>query len=195
MEENMKRLLVGMFGALLCCGCGGHGGGVDGDGLIDLRGVATLPPQVAAGKVAAANAPFQVIDFERAPAKQLVASGVTDANGVYAVQIVQSKVVAVIVTGAVRVSGLISADESEIGKVADIAKDFDGITDVACQAGVNAISDGSVNPDDFSAERIDNLEAGAALIAAQVNYFDPNSVNAAAEQVRDLTDDGAHAPQ
>ena len=191
----MKRLLVGMFGAFLFCGCGGHGGGVEGDGLIDLQGVATLPPQVAAGKVAAANAPFQVVDFERAPAKQIVASGVTDGNGVYAVSIVQSKVVAVIVTGAVRVSGLISADESEIGKAAEIAKNFDGITDVACQAGVNAIADGSVNPDDFSSERIANLEAAAALVSAQVNYFDPNSVNSAAEVVRDLTNDGATPPQ
>ncbi len=190
----MKRILFGMISLLLCCGCGGHGGGSVGDGLIILRGNAFLPPSVAPGKIAAANAPFQVVDFNRSPSKQIVATGTTGPNGEYAVDIVQSKAVAVIVTGTVRVSGLLSADESEVGDVLAV-KEFNGVTDVACQAGVNSILDGSVNPADFSAERIANLEAAALLVTDQVNYFDPNSVNANAELIRQMTDDGARPPQ
>lgn len=185
----------------LSLGCGGHGGGSTGDATIELVGNAFFPGQVFASKTAVANSPFIVVDFVKAADKQTVASGVTDSAGAYDVVITQSKVIAVIVSGqpssstTVRVSGLISADPSDIEKSGLIGKDFDGITDVACEAGVTAIVQGAVLGQDFSSERIANLEAAAALVEPDVNHFDPASVTAGAARVRALTDDGAHPPR
>jgi len=198
----MKHALRFVFGTLLFFSlnaCGGHGGGSTGDGTIELSGKAFFPPQVIASKTAVANSPFVVIDFVKAVDKQTVAQGVTDAEGNYDVVITQSKVVAVIVSGAalggaVRVSGLITADPNDVAKDDFIGKDFNGITDVACEAGVTAIVNGDVAASDFSTERIANLEAAAQLVEPDVNHFDPASVTAGAARVRQLTDDGAHPP-
>ncbi|MFN8392423.1 MAG: hypothetical protein U0136_19175 [Bdellovibrionota bacterium] len=183
--------------ALATCACESSSHGTNDSGLARLSGQAFYPPQVVATKGPVANAPYQVVDFEKSANKQVVATGVTDADGVYDVTIVQSKVVAVIVSGDVRVSGLISSDPNEAEKDLDIGKNFNEITDVACEAGVTSITDGSVSPDDFNDERIANLEAGSQLVNAttNINHFDPASVTAAAALVRQLTDDGAHAPR
>ncbi len=184
-------------GLMFIAGCGHKHGGSGDDGFALVTGNAFFPPEVAATKTAVANAPFQVVDFEKAASQQVVATGTTDSAGGYSAEITQSKIIAVIVSGAVRVSGLISADSNAAGKELELGKDFNGITDVACQAGATAISDGSVKPDDFDDTRISNLEAGADVVLAttDVNFFDSASVTAAADQVRTITDDGDHPPR
>ncbi len=193
----MKRSILLSLGLVTClgllAGCGDHGGNT-GDNLITIVGRASLPPQVSAAKAFAANAPFQVIDLQRSPAKQVVFTGVTDDTGAFGVTLTQSRSLVVIVSGAVRVAGLVSGDAKEIEKEVLFSKDFDGVTDVACEAGTNAIADGSLSPDDIMQERIANLEAAAALVAPTVNYFEPASVTAGGQRVRDLTDNGDHPP-
>jgi hypothetical protein len=198
-RKNGKRILfIGVALAALClfAACDSENGGSTDDGLAVVSGRAFFPEQVAAGKVAVANAPFQILDFERAAGNELVASGVTDETGAYAAQITQSKIIAVIVSGAVRVSGLISPTPDS-QKELNLSKDFNENTDVACEAGVTAIQDGSVSPNDFDDQRIANLEAGAEVVTAttQINHFDPASVTAAAALVRQITDDGDHGPR
>ncbi len=182
-----------VFFSVMLGGCGDHGG-VGRDELVTVSGVATLPASVAGSKQYAANSIYQVLDLARAPAQQLIAQGVTDSSGGYSVEMPPTKLVAVVVTDLVRVSGLISADPSAQRDNFLFQKGFDGATDVACEAGVTAVVEGAVEATAFSSERIANLEAAAALIVDQVNFLDPASVTAAAAQVRQMTSDGANPP-
>lgn len=182
-----------LLSCLPLAGCG-NDNGVDQNSFVTLSGKAFLPAGASRVNTVAALDTFQVVDFKRAVAQQVVATGTTDEVGQYLAQILPSKVIAVIVTDTVRVSGLIAAERGANGGSDEFSKDFNGITDVACEAGATAISDGSVSADDFTTDRIANLEAAAATIDAQVNHLDPSAVTAAAARVRQLTDDGAHPP-
>ena len=202
--RNFGRLVAVVL-LSLACACGG--GGSDGDDNENntearLQGTANLPPEVNASSAPVINADFKVIDLEKPVATQQVATGVTDGQGKYDVVVKQSKLVAVVVNGEVRVSGLISADP-DAGKsntdnkgFLDISKNFNGVTDIACEAGVTAVNTGAVSASDFKASRIANLEAGALVVtsSSSVNFRDPAAVTAAAALVRSLTQDGAVAP-
>jgi hypothetical protein len=84
------------------------------------------------------------------------------------------------------VSGLIPAETNSSDK------DLNGQTDIACEAGVQAVADGDINGNDLDADRIANLEDAAARFVATTDFTDPASVTASATQVRLLTDDGDH---
>ena len=196
---SSKKILTVLTCAILAVGimgCDDHGGGATDDGLVGVSGQAFYPLEVSTARVAVANTSYQILDLEKSFATQTVADDFTDANGNFSVVITQSKLVVVIVSGVVRVSGLIVADPGA-AKDGDVGKTLDGVTDVACEAGVTAITDGSLEADDFDNERVANLEAGAALVEAtnSVNFYDPASVTAAAALVRQITDDGDHLPQ
>lgn len=192
--------LVAVVMLSLACACGG--GGSDGDDNENntearLQGTANLPPEVNASSAPVINTDFKVIDLEKPVAAQQVATGVTDGQGKYDVVVKQSKLVAVVVNGEVRVSGLISADPDTANKgFLEISKNFNGITDIACEAGVTAVNTGAISANDFKASRIANLEAGALVVAnsTTVNFRDPAAVTAAAALVRSLTQDGATPP-
>ncbi len=191
--------LAGILMLSLACACGGGGSDGNDDNSTEarLQGTANLPPQVSPQSAPVINTDFKVIDLEKPVEAQQVATGVTDGQGKYDVTVQQSKIVAVIVNGEVRVSGLISADPETANKgFISIGKNFNGITDVACEAGVTAIRSGAVSANDFKASRIANLEAGALVVvnSTTVNYRDPASVTAAAALVRSLTQDGAIPP-
>jgi hypothetical protein len=175
---------------LLCASaaCGGGGGG--SDETVQISGKAVLPDGVIGGGGPVANQPFQVLDLERVPDEFEVATGNTDADGNYTVQIGQTKAVAVVVNGIVRVSGLTVAESGA-------TKDFDAVTDVACEAGVTAIVEGAVQIEDFGAEEIAILETAAAEVIAEggVDFNDPASVTAAAVKVRERTNDGRQLPE
>lgn len=200
MEQFTRKIgrWAGIMVMSLACACGGGGSSGDDDNSVEARltGVATLPPEVSAGSPPVFNTDFKVIDLEQPAATQEVANGVTDGQGKYDVVVKQSKLVAVIVNGEVRVSGLISADEDSATKRLEIGKNFNGTTDIACEAGVTAVRSGAVNVADFKASRIANLEAGALVVTTSttVNFRDPAAVTAAAALVRSLTNDGANAP-
>ena len=170
-------------------GCSGSGTNPTGSANTVLVGKAIFPPQAGGGAVK--NAPFIVLNLDNS---QTEFSGSTDNGGTYSAAVAVQNAVAVIVNGttatgqSVRVSGLLNP--SQQGR----QKDFNGTTDIACQAGVTAVGQGAIRGSDLGATRIQNLEAAAALVVGQVNFFDKASIAAAANQVRTLTGDGAHPP-
>ena len=178
------------FGAVvlaLALGCGGGGGGNDD---VTVRGVGRIPDSAGGG--VAANQGFAVNDLA-AIAGPPLATGTTDADGAYEATIEGNRNIFVVINGArdqgngVRVSGLMEPDEQS-------AKDFNGVTDIACEAGVTAVAEGALDAEDLDLERIANLEAGAATVAAGVDFTNPASVSAAAAEVRVITNDGANPP-
>jgi hypothetical protein len=178
--------LAAFCGTLI--GCSGGGGSSSGF----FSGRATFPPQLQTGAdlEPVKDSDFDVLDLNLPADAGVVASGRTDEDGNFEISIDRTTAIAIVVKGGVRVSGLFPGDDG------DFAKNLDGTTDVACEAGVTAVYDGSIRDEDLTLERINNLEAGAAVVVAtqDVDYTDPTSVSAAAVAVRTLTDDGAHLP-
>jgi hypothetical protein len=171
--------------ALVVGGCGGGGNG--SSNRVTVGGDANFP--VANGGARVADAPFIIIDPDRP--NDPLASDVSTSTGHFFGIIRKTVSVAVILTGVVngetiRVSGLLAAEENNVDK------QLNGQTDIACEAGVQAVIDGDIEGNDLDRERIDNLEDAAARFVDDVDFTDPASVTSAAAQVRALTDDGAH---
>ncbi|MCB0344266.1 MAG: hypothetical protein KDD66_04080 [Bdellovibrionales bacterium] len=187
-SSKFAALILGLIAIAACIGC-------QSDKLttIVLSGRALFPPEFTGlgEQVPVANTDFAVLDLSLPGDSNVVAVGVTDIAGNYFTRINATPSVAVVVLGAVRVSGLIDTTSSFVEKA------FDGITDVACEAGVTAIGEGKIFPFEMDAERISNLEAGAFMAVQQiaVDYTDSDgSRTAAVNLTRQLTDDGAHPP-
>lgn len=156
-----------------------------------LSGRANFPTSLGGGPLA--NTEYQVIDLERPVEDRIVFIGRTDDLGSYAASIRPTSSAAVIVTGIsqdtpVPISGLVNPSELEV------FKNFEGITTIACFAGVFAIDDGSITAQQLDEQRIRNLELAAADFVDTTNFLDQNSINAAANMVRQITNDGAHPP-
>lgn len=184
-------VLLGLISAAAVSGC-------QSDTLttVVLSGRGVYPPEVASGALGeqepVANAVFQVLDLTLPADNNIVSVGVTDIDGVYFTRINATPAVAVVMLGVVRVSGLIDST------VTAVTKDFNGVTDIACEAGVTAIYEGAILSFDLDQQRIANLEAGAAVALQQidVDFTDEDgSRTAAVLLTRQLTDDGAHPPQ
>ncbi len=188
------RHVVGVLGAALALGlfvgCGGGGSG--SSNRVSLGGNANYPGSLGGGPVGEAD--FIIIDTDRADANGLgdaLASGVTTSAGRFFGIIRKTASVAVVISGnvngqPVQVSGLVTAEASGDGK------QLDGRTEIACAAGLQAVIDGDIAGYDLDAERIANLEDAADRFVATTDFTDPASVTASANQVRALTDDGAH---
>lgn len=165
-----------------------------------LSGKAFFPLELSGplGAVPVSNASFSVLNLDGGTNTNPVAFGVTDGDGNFAATISAANAVAVVVQspppggalGSVRISGLI---DSRNGSV---SKNFDGITDVACEAGVTAIVDGSVAAFRMDENRIAILETAAIQVIAElgVDYTDKASVSAAAQRVREITNNGEFLP-
>lgn len=184
------RGLFRVLGAALALGiviggCGG--GGAGSSNRVTISGDANYP--VANGGGAVSNAPFVIIDPDRP--NEPLASDVSTAVGHFFGIIRKTVSVAVALNGSVqgqkiRVSGLFDAESN------NTTKRLDGQTDIACEAGLSAVADGSITGNDLDSERIQNLEGAAARFVPTTDFTDPASVIASALQVRALTDDGAH---
>lgn len=176
--------------AVVVGGCGNDGSG--SSNRVTIGGNANFP--VANGGQAVTDSPFIIIDPDRPndPLSSDVTTDTTDPVPGRFFGIIRKTIsVAVIVTGTVngdtiRVSGLIPASSNNEGK------QLDGQTDIACEAGVSAVIDGSIAGEDLGPNRIANLEAAAQRFVATTDFTDPASVTAAALQVRALTNDGAN---
>lgn len=178
---------IALVGLLTFAGCQG-----DDFTTVDVQGRATFPPEFRSSLGLldpVRNSPLQVVDLGRAG--EITAVSSTDDDGNYFVTIPPTVSAAVIVFGEVRVSGLVDV------RFGSKTKSFDGITDVACEAGVTAVVEGAITSVELDEERINNFEAGARayLAANSLNFADPAAVTAAAQAVRVLTDDGAHGPR
>jgi len=185
-QHTVRVLGAALALGLVVGGCGG--GGAGSSNRVTVSGPATFPARNGGGAVS--DAGFVIVDPDQ-PNDPIV-SGVTTADGRFFGVIRKLPSVAVLISGttggnAIRVSGLIPAESNDNGK------GLDGHTDIACEAGVAAVTDGSITGDDLDPLRIQHLEDAAAGLVANVDFTNPASVTAAANQVRALTDDGAHA--
>ena len=188
-----ERRVVRVLGAALALavvvgGCGNDGSG--SSNRVNVGGNANFP--VENGGQAVVDSPFVIVDPRRVD--EPLTADVTTSEGRFFGIVRKTVSVAVIVTGVVgndtiRVSGLLAAESNNVDK------QLDGQTDIACEAGVEAVQDGSIDADDLGPTRIANLEAAAQLLVAATDFTDPAAVSAAADQVRVITDDGAHPPQ
>ena len=168
-------------------GCGSSDRSTGSSGVI--VGQAVFPPQLGGGPVARAPVVALAVNNPGVTIPQ----GQTDGNGNYRVDLAASGTLAIIVQGLiqgnqVRVSGLLNPPQQ--GQ----SKNFNGVTDIACEAGLTSVVDGSVPAGQLDATRILNLELAAGLLAGGVNFFDPRAVSAAAVRVRQLTNNGARTP-
>jgi len=182
--------VVAVLGAVLAlgvlvAGCGGGGNG--SSNRVSVSGNANFPNANGGGDVA--DAPFIIIDPDR-PNDPLV-SDVSTSDGRYFGIIRKTISVAVILNGiaqgnAIRVSGLIPAETNSTDKI------LNGQTDIACEGGVQAVIDGEIVGNDLDEQRIANLEGAAARFVATTDFTKPAAVTASANQVRTLTNNGAH---
>lgn len=161
-------------------------GGCDSSDPVAIGGRAVFPDSIGNGPVA--DSPVVVLELDDIVAGPYDA-GMTDANGNYRVVVDSDGSVAIIVWGtvqgvAVRISGLVTTG-------ADAEKDFNGVTDIACQAAVQAVDDGSIAADQVDDMRIMNLEEAAAEVVGTTDFLNPDSVKRSAEAVRNVTNDGA----
>jgi len=184
--QRMVRVLGAALAlGLIVGGCGGGGSG--SSNRVTVTGDANFP--VANGGGAVGNTRFVIIDPDRP--NDPLASDISTAVGHFFGIIRKTVSVAVILSGNVggddiRVSGLIPAESNNNGK------QLDGQTDIACEAGVQAVIDGDIVGNELDAQRIANLEDAAARFVATTDFTDPLSVTASANQVRVLTDNGEH---
>ncbi len=184
-QHTVRVLGAALALALIAGGCGG--GGAGSSNRVTVSGPANFPVANGGGPVAGAD--FIIIKPERPT--DPISSGVSTADGRYFGVIRKTVSVAVILSGNtagkdIRVSGLIPALTNDNGKA------LDGHTDIACEAGVTAVTDGSISQDQLDPDRIANLEDAAVRFVPSTDFTNPASVTAAAQQVRALTDDGAH---
>jgi hypothetical protein len=180
---------------LVITSCGGGDGSTESQSST-IAGQASFPDSAGGGPVA--DASFDIVDLEKPPGSDVVTSGTTDSNGRYSASVPLTSSAAVIVNGAVevpkgktqsvRVSGLVNPNTRFV------AKNFDGITDIACEAGFTAVRTGAITAQDLNEQRINNLELAAIGLVDSVNFLDPASVTAAANLVRQITNDGANPP-
>jgi hypothetical protein len=191
---------------LVITGCGGG----DGDHAnATISGQVALPPNSTnlggggGGGVPVANTQFTTVDFEKPNANdtsmtgfQTIGSGTTDSTGKFVLTTPQTSAAAVIANGpqpsgpqqgkVVPISGLMNLKQDTV------SKNFDGATTIACFAGLGAISQGNITPQQLDAQRISNLEQVAAGFVATTNFLDTNDIVRSADAVRQQTDNGAH---
>jgi hypothetical protein len=184
-QHTARVLGAALALGLIAGGCGG--GGAGSSNRVTVSGPANFPLANGGGPVA--NSDFIIVDPRR-PTDPLT-SAVSTVDGRYFGVIRKTLSVAVVLSGStggsdIRVSGLIPALDNDNGK------QLDGHTDIACEAGLTAVTDGSIPASDLGPDRIANLEDAATRFVATTDFTKPASVTAAAVQVRALTDDGAH---
>jgi hypothetical protein len=192
MRRQLCKAIILALALTSAFGCSG-GGDDDDDTTIRAMGQAFLPPQIAGGqpRVPAANAPVQVLDVTRAADQQVVATSTTNSDGAFDVEVTRTELLAIITQGEVRVAGLISPNSST--RALEIVKNFTDFTDIACEAGLTAVGNGSVRAADFDTTRIAILEEAAVQVLKEgtVNFRDPATVTAAALRVLALTNNGS----
>ncbi|MCB0323194.1 MAG: hypothetical protein KDD69_06450 [Bdellovibrionales bacterium] len=187
----VASLLV--LGAAGISSCGGGGGGFF-DGVARVVGQAFRPISevIDANPIPLGEAPVTLIDFaDSAVDRQLRTQviGMTDANGNFDVAVEGQPIIAIVVNGSVdgqayRSSGLVHASR------ANIAKNFNGVTDVACEALIAKINAGEVDPASVNQRTIDILEKAAADVVPTVDFTSRASVTAAANLVAARTNNG-----
>ncbi len=167
-----------VFCLLVTLGCGGGGSGSQST----LRGTATFPELVGGGPVA--NSRFVVLDLNQ-PGVPVVAQGMSDAFGNWSVPDAKGLTLAVVFQASdnaqrVRVSGL--SRPSETGS----EKPLTGQTDIACEAGISAVTQGIITGSQVTGNLILRLETLTERFMNTTNFRDPAAVSAAAAEVRRL---------
>lgn len=207
MSHKPRTVQAGLAAAIAACAlvfasCGGSSGFFDGISRVVGQALRPVGNLIDQNPVPLGDAVVTLVDFADETVGRVARTmevGTTDANGNYEVNVEGQPIAAIVINGtndqgqAVRVSGLVVPDEE------DVMKNFDPVTDIACEAGLSALLDGSVAPDDFDEDRVTNLEdASRQFVAANpgLDYLNPADVSAAAQMVRAATNAGAdEAPE
>ena len=200
---NISRALKSAAFSFIALGIGLTGASCSGsssifDGIANVVGQALAPigDVIDANPIPLGEAVVTLLDFADetvARTARVQEVGRTDADGNYSVEIEAQSVAAIIIdgqtdSGPVRISGLVNPDRSSISKVLNPG------TDIACEAGISAINDGTITPDMLDESRVANLEDAAEDFLdanPNINFYDPAAVSAAAQAVRSATDNGA----
>lgn len=193
--ELAKVLAVGLL-ALGLSSCGGGGGGFF-SGVANIAGKAFRPVSevIDSNPLPLGKAPVTLIDFaDDAVGRNLrtMVVGETDEEGNFNVSVQGQEIIAIVVAGTVdgqsyRSSGLVQAGKSSINK------NFNAVTDIACEAMIGAINRGELAPNTVSQRQIDVLEEAAKSEVPNVDFTDPTSVSAAARRIAAATANGTVA--
>ncbi len=186
--RSLLQVGILSIAAALVSACGG---GYDDDDSIHVSG--TVHSVVT--DAVQASRDYIVLDADNIAADP-VASGKSDSNGSYEFNLKGILRIVIVFppvstpTSDPRSSGLLSLTEGYT------TKPLNDVTDLACQAGVTAITQGAVESEDMDAVRIANLELAAAQVISEddPDFTNTDEMSAAVQRVRDLTDDGDHPP-
>lgn len=180
--------------ALAITGCSSSGSGVGG-GLTRILGQALAPESDGNQdkQVPLENGTVVLVEFDDEGNVVSAEVGTTDADGNFQVDVNAQAVIAVVVQGSTNdgdtgISGLYNPNQPTI------EKDLDAGTSVACVAGIDAVVDGSITPEQLDEMRVQNLEdAAASYIEANpdFDFYDEVQVADAVTWVRTATNDGA----
>ena len=187
---NLYRVVwLALLNVVLLAACSSS----SGDGALESK--ITGQAQSVLDGTPQANRDFVVLDLSKTGEDQQIGSGSSDSSGGFEFKITGTATNIIVAFGATanepRTSGLASFLEQR-----DVSKNLNNVTDIACQAGAQAVGDSSLVSTDLTAQRIANLELGAAQVlqSQSVDFNNADSVQAAVDQVRSLTNDGAQPP-
>jgi hypothetical protein len=174
-------------------GCSSSGGNKIGDNFARMLGRALAPENEEA--VPLANETVVLLTYDEEGNLQMAEVGTTDENGEFEVDVEAQAVIALVVSGMTEegeadISGLFNPEPDAM-----LEKVLDPPTSIACVAGLSAIGDGSITPEQLDEERVQNLEDAAdGYVEANpdFDFYDSADFDAAVNAVRTSTDDGAN---
>ncbi len=200
-KSNRSSLRRAGLGGVLAVGvltlglssCGGGGGGFF-SGVANIAGKAFRPVSdvIDSNPLPLGKAPVTLIDFADDNVGRNLRTmvvGETDEEGNFNVSVQGQEIIAIVVNGTVdgqsfRSSGLVQAGKSSINK------NFNAVTDIACEAMIGALNRGELVPNTVTQRQIDVLEEAAKTEVPNVDFTDPASVSAAARRIAAATANG-----
>lgn len=179
-----------VLGGVSAVGCSSSS---DGNRFGQLLGQALAPENDV--PVPLASETVVMLTYDEEGTLVMAEVGTTDENGEFQVDVEAQAVVALVVGGMTdegdtEISGLYNPEAGVV-----LEKVLDPATSIACVAGLTAIGDGSITPQELDEQRVQNLEeASEDYIAANPNfdYYDETDRMDAVAAVRIATDDGAN---
>jgi hypothetical protein len=180
---------ISSFGAASCGGGGGGGSDTSASGIV------TRPSNAGASTVVDQLVEMQTLTGE------LLDQTTTDGAGRYTVEAADTGTQRIVVPNAnaatasnpqpsgppIRLEALVVPQPGN-----EVGKSVDGATTIGSVAADISLRAGRTRAEDFTPERIGNLEGAALPLEPQTDFTDSDAVIRTASVVNDLTGDGAH---